>query len=332
MKKLLQRTIALCLALFAILSLAGCDGGLLARFGIFFDEFVPNEIKDVVKDTYENTYRDQLSPNEAAVYDAVAAAEPGENVFTVRLPEWIEVCRGKAPTEEEKASLTQRISYWLANALYAVWLDVPSIFWLETGNFTYSYALSRNKEAVYCVSEVILTVEKRENAENAAVYQQEINTLLSGLSLERETDAETARAINDYLCARIQYEDDEDRQNVYGALIGRKCVCEGYAHAFKLLCDLYGVRCVSIVGIGHTEAGSTAHIWNAVCLDGAWYAVDVTWNDQEEGFAKNAFFLVGGESEIFDEPFSESHEETHVRGTSKTFATPVLAEREYSKK
>ena len=52
-------------------------------------------------------------------------------------------------------------------------------------------------------------------------------------------------------------------------------VCEGYARAFKTLCDKAGIPNVLVSGYGDSEP----HMWNYVQLDGEWYAVDVTWDD-----------------------------------------------------
>ena len=49
-------------------------------------------------------------------------------------------------------------------------------------------------------------------------------------------------------------------------------VCEGYARAFKIICDRIGVPCVLAVGDNH--------MWDYVqASDGNWYAVDVTRDD-----------------------------------------------------
>lgn len=59
----------------------------------------------------------------------------------------------------------------------------------------------------------------------------------------------------------------------YGALVGRKAVCQGYSLAFELLMQQLGIPCAIV------ESDSMNHAWNAVQLDGAWYHVDVTWDD-----------------------------------------------------
>lgn len=52
-------------------------------------------------------------------------------------------------------------------------------------------------------------------------------------------------------------------------------VCVGYSFALKVLCDRADIPCLVIIG----SVGSAFHAWNYVQIDGAWYAVDVTWND-----------------------------------------------------
>lgn len=54
-----------------------------------------------------------------------------------------------------------------------------------------------------------------------------------------------------------------------------KAVCDGYTHAFDLLCYLSGIDCLKIAG----TANGGGHAWNKVELDGVWYNVDVTWDD-----------------------------------------------------
>ncbi len=330
-KSILIRTACLFLACVLVLSFSSCTIDLDRILGIFDSsdgDFTPSHIEEVVKGSYEGSYRDQLNTNELAIYDLIADASPGENEFTVSLPERVEVCRNTTPTEEEKAVAAEKLTFWITNALYALWLDAPALFWLETGNYKYAYMIEVGADRIYAVNEVSVTVEKRETITDAAEAAAAINEVLNSLSLERASDAQTVRAINDYLCERIDYVDTDNRQNIYGALVARKCVCEGYAHAFKLLCDRFGVTCATLIGTGITEEGEEGHMWNAVLIDGAWYAVDVTWNDSTES---DTFLLVGKDTKCYDTTFAASHILMYTRGTSKQFAAPILAEKAYNK-
>ena len=92
-------------------------------------------------------------------------------------------------------------------------------------------------------------------------------------------------------------------------------VCQGYAYAFKYLCDKMGIDCVVVTGdLYQAYADPGPHAWNAVELDGKWYGVDVTSNDSLSSDKYN--FLVGSESNSSDptyKTFSTSHviDDTH---------------------
>ena len=328
-KKIWAAALALCLAL----SLCSCDLSgltLLLKGHTATGEdtsFVPDEITDVIKTDFETCYADQLSPNEKAVYDAVVAARVGEHEFVVTFAEMIEVTKGKAPDKEKQDEVSALISYTLSNALFAAWLDTPSLFWLETGNYSYSYNIEPHPDDVYRVKDVTLKVELKEAyAENPDHMKYQLDTLLEGLSLRGANDVKTIENINRYLCNKITYTDTEYRESIYGALINGKCVCEGYAHAFQLLCQKYGIVCTSIVGDGVTEEGSEGHMWNAVLLDGKWYAVDVTWNDTTES---RDYLLVGTSTVSHKKSFDESHIPYNRRGAGKAFALPGVVSRGY---
>lgn len=62
----------------------------------------------------------------------------------------------------------------------------------------------------------------------------------------------------------------------YGPLINGTGVCLGYATTFQLLMDMAGIECITVIGAGFQNEEN--HAWNMVCLDGAWYCVDSTWD------------------------------------------------------
>ena len=68
-------------------------------------------------------------------------------------------------------------------------------------------------------------------------------------------------------------------------------VCDGYAKAFKMVCDLLEIPCVLVV--------SSTHMWNNVLMDdGDWYNVDVTWDDSNDQQISYQYFLVGSQTVI----------------------------------
>lgn len=71
-------------------------------------------------------------------------------------------------------------------------------------------------------------------------------------------------------------------------------VCEGYAKAFKYLCDLsnmHGVECLLVSGLMDGGTGAGSHMWNVVKMyDGKSYLVDVTNCDEDSvGFPDELF-------------------------------------------
>lgn len=83
-------------------------------------------------------------------------------------------------------------------------------------------------------------------------------------------------------------------------------VCEGYARAFKVLCDATGIECVLVDGQAVNNSGTGPHMWNYVQVGSNWYAVDVTWNDPSGGNggahsgAENEKWLLVGSETIID--------------------------------
>jgi len=133
----------------------------------------------------------------------------------------------------------------------------------------------------------------------------------------------TLTMINGYNTSDDLYSIGSDPRECISALTGRYGeegpVCEGYARAFKVLCDRVSIPCVLAdgVGISKPEAEPLLHIWNLVYPgDGFWYAVDVTWNDPlingkadlVSGYESEKYFLVGRLDERNEMKFEESHE------------------------
>ena len=117
----------------------------------------------------------------------------------------------------------------------------------------------------------------------------------AGLSANADAQ-EKVRAIYAWLCENNEYNDAQTSSHkkesdpvafdylaahsAYSGIIkGDEYlpVCEGYACAFKVLCDELGVPCLCVSG---SMTSVSAHMWNYVQLEnGQWYQVDVTTGD-----------------------------------------------------
>ncbi len=167
-------------------------------------------------------------------------------------------------------------------AYNAVLKDKADIFWIsdeyligKTSNFGKEYAhiafsySGQGKTVSYLVP-----LEKREEMR----YQLDKKVQEVVALTEKETGQyEKEKVINDYICNNTEYNKEaEFCSTAYGCLVNKQALCEGYARAFKLICNTVGIECDLIVG----RADGVAHMWNTVNIDGMHNYVDVTWNDQ----------------------------------------------------
>lgn len=79
--------------------------------------------------------------------------------------------------------------------------------------------------------------------------------------------------------------------NIYGALVNKIAVCDGISSAFKLLCNIEGIECIKVSGLGITSSGSENHAWNKVKLLDEWFVVDATWG-RSSGYVNHRYFLI----------------------------------------
>ena len=129
-----------------------------------------------------------------------------------------------------------------------------------------------------------------------AEVNAEVDGILAGIT-DGMTDYDKLVYLHDTLAARIEYVDGENAHNVYGALVNGKAVCEGYAEALQHL--LHEVDIDAFLAIGSSYAPgsnvSVGHEWNYVKLNGEWFHVDLTWNDQGDNLFHAYFGLTDAE-------------------------------------
>lgn len=141
--------------------------------------------------------------------------------------------------------------------------------------------------------------------------------------------------IHDYLINNIEYDQTYNKKGtytIYGALVGKSCVCDGYARAFKYLCNEAGINCELIQGTATNSAKATEnHAWNGVELNNRWYGVDVTWDDpliSGVGIKLNSwhykYFLKGNKT------LQEDHKTNgQFTENGKIFEYPTLSNTDY---
>lgn len=117
----------------------------------------------------------------------------------------------------------------------------------------------------------------------AQALDQKANAIIASVVAPGMTQRQKAEAINNYVAQNVQYDFNGfreyqagknvyDLQTAYSALVGGKAICQGFARAYKLLCDKAEIPCVVIFGT--TKQYGTTHAWCRVNLDGKWETVD----------------------------------------------------------
>lgn len=246
--------------------------------------------------------------------------------------------------------------------------DYNEVFWLKreirtTCEYSLEYVSSNEIELTQTVSVVIKNDSSKASEkfdirlnvyangtldlkEEIANVNQAVENILKNIDVDA-TRAQKVEYFNEYLTKNNSYAIaiNENSRDCRGALLGQEAtspyapVCEGYARAFKVLCDRAGVPCVLANGTANTEE----HMWNLVQMENdKWYAVDVTWNDpttsngsrndKVSGFENDNYLLVGANTVIYDgNKFGQSHIETNYLYSNKIPLDngPVLAQERY---
>ena len=237
----------------------------------------------------------------------------------------------------------EKLGEYYQSAIEAYTYDNPEIFYLspkkmflniETTtrgeNSTYNVYINSGNEANYLAEEFN---SKQAIDQAFAQIEQVKNQIMQN---KTGNTYEDIKMVHDYLVDNINYDSSLSKQNIYsiyGALVNRECVCEGYARAFKYLLDELDIACVMVIGTATNSQGETEnHAWNYVQLNGNWYAVDSTWDDPvvigggtASAESRYKYFLVG--REVIDQDHSPSGQFTEG---GKVFSYPNVTYESYS--
>lgn len=173
--------------------------------------------------------------------------------------------------------------------------DYTHHFWLDN-----TYRISHTPETVYTLMPTYLLEGTALEAAKMA-FEAESEKLLSGISSSM-SEFERELILHDRLAEKVSYVDTDNAHNSYGAIVEGEAVCEGYAEALQYLLRRAGIQSFIAIGSSTNPATNTAegHAWNYVKIDGLFYHVDLTWNDQRTELY-HAYF------NVTDTEISEDH-------------------------
>ncbi len=95
------------------------------------------------------------------------------------------------------------------------------------------------------------------------------------------TQRETVEKIYKYLVDNVEYSFDDTSDidgTAYGALAGKRAVCQGYSAAFNLLCIEAGIKSLAVEAENHS--------WNAVFIDEGVLYCDAAYEDSSYAFSE----------------------------------------------
>lgn len=297
------------------------------------NEIAKFEVLDTDSTTYQKYFYNQLNDNGKYIYYTIL-----NNIETL-----------KEGTQLIKIDINKPdVSDSFQNAWDAICLDRPEIFYIDTNKFMlesqtmtnilgqkkYSYTLKPSTGN----SSYLQDTWKTKSDVNNSINQIEdlANQIVKNANGSRYNQV---KYVHDYIVANTSYDNSsENVSNIYGALINKKALCEGYTETFKYLLDKLNIPNVIVYGKALKEnSDPEEHSWNYVQMDdGKWYAVDCTWDDPiiigggklpEKN--KYTYFLKGSKT------ISSSHIEDNyvssdkITKTSTYFTYPTLSENDY---
>ena len=261
--------------------------------------------------------------------------------FTVEPKDYTLIPNGDGSTSIDfsqtmKAEIQKKVSEISQVAFDALISDHPSeTMWMDPPQTQYTISVKLNASQLTGEFTVEATIDKIINVliQNSGYTDPKgmYDFLVSEAKKfkpEGTTVYEKVKSIHDYICKLNKYDKNSPHpHSAYGALIDHRSVCEGYAEAFKLFCDVNGIPCIIVSG-----KTTEAHMWNYVKMDdGKWYALDATWDDDDKtGKPKTTYFLVGSKNAKYSK---DHHANGDISGTKlKTFEYPTLSESDYTVK
>lgn len=183
-----------------------------------------------------------------------------------------------------------QLSQYYQSAIEAYTYDNPDVFYLNpnkmylnvetitSGSQTkYNVYINSGNEASYLIDEF----SSKTQVQNAIASVEQVKNQIEQSKTGNAYD--DIKMVHDYLIDNIEYDSSISKPNIYniyGALVNKVCVCEGYARALKYILDDMGISTVLVIGQGVNNEGQTEnHAWDYVRLSGSWYAIDATWDD-----------------------------------------------------
>ena len=284
-----------------------------------------------------NYYYEQLTETQKKIYNGLQqnknnlisgnyVIEYGNQFYDI-----LEQEKGEKKLGDDYQSAIEAFSHDNVDLFY---LDISKLYLnIETKKrvfkTTYNVYIKPSEGKKYYVDGFTSKEQVQDAMKKLEQYKQKIKSKM------KKSSYDNVKMIHDFLIDHIKYDDSLKRNNrhsIYGALIEKKCVCEGYTRAFKYLADSIGIESIFMQGTAtNTEGQTENHAWNAVNLYGTWFLIDATWDDPiivGEGYVSSnihyKYFLKGTDS------FYKDHNpDTKFTKNGRNFSYPKISKADY---
>ena len=303
---------------------------------ISYTDTTSNKNKNINK-TKSLFYYEQLSDNSKIIYDALT-----NNIDNLKKGNYTIKFNTTFNKLLHQSNGKKTLNTAFQSALDAFLYDHPELFYIDISKmFLHIKYTSIGSKTTYTVSIIpeenssYISSEFTVNNLNTAIQKVENtkNNLIASIS-ENATDYEKALKVHNAIVNSLDYDISTIRpntRNIYGALIEKKAVCEGYAKSFKYIMDCLDIECILVSGVATNSSGHTeSHMWNYIKLNNKWYGIDATWDDpvvmggSSKDIIRHNYFCKGSNV------FNESHKiENKLSDNGMSFNYPTLSTSNY---
>lgn len=154
-----------------------------------------------------------------------------------------------------------------------VTMQEPQLFYLDS--------IYETAEAMADVN-IFYSVEKDQVAGMRAQMDRAADRIIEQTE-SASTEMQKLLMIHDGIAAICEYSDGPFQSEAYGCLVNGQAKCEGYAKALLYVARRAGINVMNVTG---TIRNGENHVWNIAEISGAYYNIDLTWDD-DEGYQGN---------------------------------------------
>lgn len=214
--------------------------------------------------------------------------------------------------KDDKEDINYHASKKLQRTLDAFRMDHPDFYWItgKSGVIDVTVRIYNDGSVAVHSASAYYAPDSQKSGDNAA-----INSAISSIVSEARKESghyAVLKKAHDLIAEKITYSNISSLSyrdfQLTGAFADGAGVCEAYSRAFMIVAERLGYPAVLVVGKGSVSNNAVPHMWNYIQIEGSWYGVDVTWDDQS--YTIHDFFLAGSgtaASHFGGQTFGASH-------------------------